>query len=36
VAYHASQVIRLGLETDSLDDLLVVNPKREPFRRLVR
>ena len=35
-AYHAFQVIRLGLETDSLDDLLVVNPKREPFRRLVR
>lgn len=35
-AYEAFQVIRAGLETGRLDELLVVDPKREPFRRLVR
>jgi len=35
-AYGAFQVIRQGLENDNLDDLLLCDLKKEPFRRLVR
>lgn len=35
-ALAAFQVIRQGLENENLDDLLLCDPKKEPFRRLVR
>ena len=35
-ATEAFQVIRRGLEDETLDSLLVCELKREPFRRLVR
>ncbi|MBI3959100.1 MAG: aminotransferase class III-fold pyridoxal phosphate-dependent enzyme [Chloroflexi bacterium] len=35
-AFGALQVIRQGLEDDSLDALLLCDLKKEPFRRLVR
>jgi len=35
-AYETFRIIRKGLETENIDELLVVDPKREPFRRLVR
>ncbi len=35
-AREAFQIIRTGLEQDKLDDLLVADVKKEPFRRQVR
>ena len=35
-AYEACRTIKHGLENDKLDDLLASDPKKEPFRRLVR
>ena len=35
-AARALKVVKEGLENDCLDDLLEVNLKKEPFRRLVR
>jgi hypothetical protein len=35
-AYEACSVIKSGLDHGTLDDLLVADIRREPFRRLVR
>ena len=35
-AYSAMQVIKQGLNDENLDTLLICDPKKEPFRRLVR